>query len=206
MFRKHFRLKRAILGLAFATALVPVAPAGAASLSTFVDNGRVAPSSNSIVLSTPPSYLRYHEVGAPVAAGLQARSERSSVVGSQLTPETKRFLAMAQATRVVSGSQITSEHSATTPTITPLQADGMRWTAMARFYEQQQPTAAISERSNGVQGPDPSLVPQVALSTSSGFDWTDAGVGASTVFAAALLLGIGIMLTRRHQGTGLTNA
>ena len=172
MFRKHFWLKRAILGLAFATALVPVAPAGAASLSTFIDNGRVAPSSNSIVLSTPPSYLRYHEVGAPVAAGPQIRSERS----------------------------------ATEATITPLQADGMRWTAMARFYEQQQPTAAISERSNGVQGPDPSLVPQVVLSTSSGFDWTDAGVGASTVFAAALLLGIGIMLTRRHQGTGLTSA
>jgi hypothetical protein len=77
---------------------------------------------------------------------------------------------------------------------------------MARFYAQQQPTAAISERSNGVKGPDPSLVPQVVLATSSGFDWSDAGIGASTVLAAALLLGIAIFLTRRNQHTGLTSA
>jgi len=171
MFRKHFRFKRAVLGLAFATALVPVAPAGAVSLSTFVDGGP-APVSNTAISSYQPSYLRYHEVGAPVAAGPQIRSE----------------------------------HSATAATITPLQADGLRWTAMARAYEQQQPVVAISERSNGVQGPDPSLVPQVVLSTSNGFDWTDAGVGASTVFGAALLLGIGLVLSRRRHDTGLTSA
>jgi hypothetical protein len=161
-----------VLGLAFAAVVVPVAPAGAVSLSTYIDNGRVAPRSNTIVLSTPPAYLKYHEVGAPVAAGPIARSERSRTVA----------------------------------TITPLQADGMRWVAMAKAYEQQQPSVAISERSNGVKGPDPSLVPQVVLSTSSGFDWTDAGVGASTVFAAALLLGIAIFFTRRNQHSGLTSA
>jgi hypothetical protein len=171
MFRKHFRIKRAVLGLAFATALVPVAPAGAATLSTFVDGGP-APVSYTPVTSYQPSYLRYHEVGGPIGAALQVRSE----------------------------------HSATQATITPLQADGLRWTAMARFYAQQQPAAAISERSNGVQGPDPSLVPQTVLSTSNGFDWTDAGVGASTAFGAALLLGIGIVLSRRRQDTGLTSA
>src|SRR6476659_2217181 len=192
MFRKHLRVRRMILGLAFASMLVPVAPAGAASLSTFVDNGRVAPKTDSgIVLSVPPSYLRYHQVGVPVAS-------------NTLTAEGKRFLAMAQATRYQpQQSAAVSEHSART--ITPLQADGLRWTAMARFYEQNQPSVAISERSNGVKGPDPSLVPQVVLSTSSGFDWTDAGVGASTAFAAALLLGIAIVLTRRRQHQGLTS-
>jgi hypothetical protein len=104
------------------------------------------------------------------------------------------------------GSQIRSEHSRTVATITPLQADGLRWQAMARFYQAQQQNQAISERSNGVKGPDPSLVPQVVLSTSNGFDWRDAGIGASTVFAAVLLLGIALMLTRRHQHTGLTSA
>lgn len=194
MFRKHLRFRRMVLGLAFAAVVVPVAPAGAVSLSTFVDNGRVAPQSNTIVLSTPPTYLKYHEVGAPVASGPIARSERSYAARAQLTPETKRFLAMAQATRYQAA------------TITPLQADGMRWEAMAKAYEQNQPSVAISERSNGVKGPDPSLVPQVVLSTSSGFDWTDAGVGASTVFAAALLLGIAIFFTRRNQHSGLTSA
>jgi hypothetical protein len=77
---------------------------------------------------------------------------------------------------------------------------------MARAYERNQTTAAISERSNGVKGPDPSLVPQVVLSSSDGFDWKDAGVGASTVFAAALLLGIAILFTRRSHHSGLTSA
>src|SRR4051812_46174579 len=163
MFRKHFRFKRTVLGLVFATMIVPVAPAGAVSLSTFVDGGP-APVSNTTITSYQPSYLRYHEVGVPVARGPQIRSE----------------------------------HSVTAATITPLQADGLRWTAMAKRYEQLQPTVAISERSNGVQGPDPSLFPQVALGPSNGFDWTAAGVGASTALVGAGLLGIGTVFTRRH--------
>jgi len=107
---------------------------------------------------------------------------------------------------VSSQPQARSEHSRTVATITPLQADGLRWQAMARFYQSQQPTQAISERSYGVKGPDPSLVPQIAVSTSNGFDWADAGIGASTVLASALLLGIALVLTRRHQHTGLTSA
>jgi hypothetical protein len=125
------------------------------------------------------------------------------------TPQVSSYNALYQRYHAVGGpvgSQIRSEHSRTVATITPLQADGLRWQAMARFYQSQQPTQAISERSNGVKGPNPSLVPQLALSTSNGFDWKDAGVGASTVFAAALLLGIAIVLTRRHQHTGLTSA
>ena len=191
MFRKHFRFRRRIfVGLAFAALVAPTA--AQAQTGFFVDGGP-APVSNVTVSSYQPSYLRYHQVGVPVAT-------------AQLTPETKRFLAMAQATRVVSSPQITSENSKTVATITPLQADGMRWTAMANRYQELQGTAAISERSNGVKGPDPSLVPQVVLSTSNSFDWKDAGIGASTAFAAALLLGIALFITRRGQHSGLTNA
>lgn len=189
MFRKHFRFRRRLfVGLAFAALVAPTA--AQAQTGLFVDGGP-APVSNVTVSSYAPSYLRYHQVGGPVAS-------------NTLTPETKRFLAMAQATRYQQSSTAISEHSA--KTITPLQADGMRWTAMGKRYQELQGTAAISERSNGVKGPDPSLVPQVALSTSNGFDWSDAGIGASTVFAAALLLGIAIFLTRRNQHSGLTSA
>jgi hypothetical protein len=149
MFRKHFRFKRLALGMAFASLIVPVTAAAG-----------------------QPSYLRYHEVGAPVAAGPDVRSEN----------------AMNRST------------------VTPLQADGLRWTAMAQRYQQIQPTVAISERSNGVKGPDPSLVPQLAISTANGFDWSDAGVGASTMFGVALLLGVAILYTRRNQHSGLTQA
>lgn len=170
MFRRHLRFRRRIfVGLAFAALAAPAA--GQAQTGLFVDGGP-APVSTVAVSSYQPTYLRYHEVGAPVAAGPQARSERSI----------------------------------TTATITPLQADGLRWTAMAKAYQRLQGSVAISERSNGVKGPDPSLVPQVVLSSSSGFDWSDAGIGASTVFAAALLLGIAIFFTRRSQHSGLTSA
>ena len=205
MFRKHLRIRRFVLGLAFAAFAVPVAPAAAASLSIFVD-GKAAPVSFQSTASAQPSYLRYHEVGGPVATGPVARSERSYTSGAQLTPETKRFLAFAQATRVVSGSEITSEHSVAT--ITPLQADGLRWSAMAKFYAQNQPTVVVSERSNGVKGPDPSLVPQLVSvsATSSGFDWEDAGIGASTAFGIALLLVTGVALARRRDQGRLTSA
>jgi hypothetical protein len=178
-----------VLGLAFAALVAPVA--AQAQTGFFVDEGP-APVSTVSVSSYQPSYLRYHQVGVPVAS-------------NTLTAETKRFLAEAQATRYQpQQSAAVSENSA--KTITPLQADGLRWTAMAKYYAQNQPSVAISERSNGVNGPDPSLVPQVVLSTSSGFDWSDAGIGASTVFGVALLLGIALFLTRRNQHSGLTNA
>jgi hypothetical protein len=153
MFRKHFRFKRLVLGFAFAAVLVPVAPAGAVSLSTFVDGGP-----------------------APV----------SNVTASS--------------------SEIRSEHARSVATLTALQADGLRLTAMAQRYQQLQPSVAFSERSYGVPGPDPSLVPQLAVSTSSTFDWTDAGVGASSAIGAALLLAAAIILMRRRQHTGLTTA
>jgi hypothetical protein len=178
-----------VLGLAFAALVAPVA--AQAQTGFFVDGGPV-PVSTVSVSSYQPSYLRYHQVGVPVGS-------------NTLTAETKRFLAMAQATRYQpQQSAAVSENSV--KTIAPLQADGLRWTAMARFYEQQQPSVAISERSNGAKGPDPSLVPQVVLSTSNGFDWSDAGIGASTALAAALLLGIALFITRRSQHSGLTSA
>jgi hypothetical protein len=189
MFRKHLRFRRRFfIGLAFAALVAPAA--AQANTGLMIDEGSaVKPVS---ISSYSPSYLRYHRVGVPVAS-------------NTLTPEAKRFLAMAQATRYQpEQSAAVSEHSART--ITPLQADALRWQAMARFYQQNQQSQAISERSNGVKGPDPSLVPQVVLSTSSGFDWKDAGVGASTVFGVALLLGIALFITRRNQHSGLTSA
>ena len=160
MFRKHFRFRRMILGLAFAALVVPAAASATTTITTH-----------------SPAYLRYHDVGGPVSTS--------------------------------TGSEIRSEHSKTVATITPLQAEGMRWNAMAETYLRNQPTPAISEHSFGVPGPDPSLVPQlaVATSTSTGFDWTDAGIGAATAaLIAAALLGIGIVTIRRHQHTGLTSA
>jgi hypothetical protein len=182
MFRKHFRIRRLVLGLAFAAFAVPVAPAAAASLSTFVDGGP-AP------------------VSLPTTSALQIRSENSA------RPATIGLdIQFVNAMRASSGSQIRSENAASTSTITPLQADGLRWNAMADAYLHGQPTVVVSERSNGVKGPDPSLVPQLVSVTSTGFDWTDAGIGASTAFGIALLLVTGVALSRRRDQGRLTSA
>jgi hypothetical protein len=167
MFRKHFRIRRIVLGLAFAAFALPVAPAAAASLSTFVDGGP-APVSISSTATSEHSYLRYHEVGVPLDIQFVNAIRDSKQAG--------------------------------------LQADGLRLNAIADAYLQNQPTVAVSERSNGVKGPDPSLVPQLASATSTGFDWTDAGIGASTAFGIALLLVTGVALTRRQNQGRLTSA
>ena len=78
--------------------------------------------------------------------------------------------------------QIRSEHSLATPTLTPLQQ-----------------SAAISERSFGVPGPSPSSSPVLVSSRSDGFNWQDAGIGASVAFAIALLLVTGVALGRRNR-------
>jgi hypothetical protein len=171
MFRKHFRIRRIVLGLAFAAFALPVAPAAAASLSTFVDGGP-APVSISSTATSENSYLGYHEVGVPVA-----------------TPLDIQFVNAIRDSKTAA-----------------LQADGLRLNAIANAYLQNQPTMAVSERSNGVKGPDPSLVPQLVSATSTGFDWTDAGIGASTAFGIALLLVTGVAVARRQDHGRLTNA
>ena len=101
----------------------------------------------------------------------------------------------------VAKSDVRSENGVRTPTLTPAQVEAMRWEALARVYQQQQSSPATSERSNGVPGPDPSLVPQIVSTTSSSFDWQDAGIGASIAFAVALLLISGIAFGRRNRST-----
>lgn len=95
-------------------------------------------------------------------------------------------------------SRVASEMSVQS-TPTALQVEGMRWQAMADTYARLNPVR--SENSFGSPGPSaggaqgPSAVHVVA--TSSGFNWGDAGIGASITFAAGLLLASILVLGRR---------
>jgi hypothetical protein len=124
-------------------------------------------------------------------------------------------------------------------TITPLQADGLRWQAMADFYTQQAQqasapgitaagTAIANQQHNAYPVPvtvsaAPGItaagtaianqqhnaypVPVTASAASSdGFSWSDAGIGASAVFAGVLVLLTVIGLGRRNRTRGLANA
>jgi hypothetical protein len=153
MIRKHFRLKKIALGLAFA-ALV-VAPTAQARVA-LVD-GHAA----------PISYT------------------------------------------AVDHQRIASEISVQSG-VPQLQVEGLRWQAMADAYQAQSPVR--SENSFGAPGPSlaGATGPQVvaaASTTSDGFNWSDAGVGASVAFGAALMLLMAVVLGRRFRSrpTGLAS-
>ena len=153
MIRKHFRLKRIALGLAFAA--VVAAPTAQARVA-LVD-GHAAPVSYTAVERQP--------------------------IASEIS--------------VQSG-------------VPQLQVEGLRWQAMADAYQAQSPVR--SENSFGAPGPSlaGATGPQVvaaASTTSDGFNWGDAGIGASIAFGAALMLLMAVVLGRRFRSrpTGLAS-
>jgi hypothetical protein len=153
MIRKHFRLKRIALGLAFAA--VVAAPTAQARVA-LVD-GHAAPVSSAAVERQP--------------------------IASEIS--------------VQSG-------------VPQLQVEGLRWQAMADAYQAQSPVR--SENSFGAPGPSlaGATGPQVvaaASTTSDGFNWSDAGIGASVAFGAALMLLMAVILGRRFRSrpTGLAS-
>ena len=148
MIRKHFRLKRIALGLAFA-ALV-VAPTAQARVA-LVD-GHAAPVSYTAVERQP--------------------------IASEIS--------------VQSG-------------VPQLQVEGLRWQAMAKAYEGPGITSAGAALSNAKHSAYPVSV--VQTTTSDGFNWSDAGIGASVAFGAALMLLMAVILGRRFRSrpTGLAS-
>jgi hypothetical protein len=152
MIRKHFRLKRIALGLAFAAVVVvPTAQA------------RVA------LVDGHPAPVSYTAVAHPIASEISVQSG-----------------------------------------VPQLQVEGLRWQAMADAYQAQSPVR--SENSFGAPGPSlaGATGPQVvaaASTTSDGFNWSDAGIGASVAFGAALMLLMAVVLGRRFRSrpTGLAS-
>ena len=152
MIRKHFRLKKIALGLAFAAVVVPSAQA------TVLLDGHPAPVSYTAVQHQP----------------------------------------------------IASEISVQAP-VSQLQVEGLRWQAMANAYQAQSPVK--SENGFGVPGPSlagatgPQTVAVAASTTSDGFNWSDAGIGALVAFGTALMLLMAVVLCRRfrHRPTGLAS-
>jgi hypothetical protein len=152
MIRKHFRLKRIALGLAFAAVVVvPTAQA------------RVA------LVDGHPAPVSYTAVAHPIASEISVQSG-----------------------------------------VPQLQVEGLRWQAMADAYQAQSPVR--SENSFGAPGPSlagatgPQIV-AAASTTSDGFNWGDAGIGASIAFGAALMLLMAVVLGRRFRSrpTGLAS-
>ena len=185
MIRKHFRLKRIALGLALATAVV----APTAQAAVYVDG------------PTP---------------GVQAGYIRAAAY--QLKVEGMRWQAMAkqyesQPGITAAGAMLANQkHSALSASelnpVSQLKVEGMRWLAMANQYKNQPGiTAAGAALANQKHTALPVPITQ-ALTTSvsdGGFNWSDAGIGASVSFGAALLLLTAVGLGRRSRSRGLAS-
>jgi hypothetical protein len=150
MIRKHFRLKKIALGLAFAAVAVPTAQA-----------------SPTVLLDGHPAPVSYTAVAQqPIASEMSVQSG-----------------------------------------VPQLQVEGLRWQAMARAYENSPGiTAAGAALSNAKHSAYPVSVVQTTTS-SDGFNWSDAGIGASIAFGAALMLLMAVILGRRFRSrpTGLAS-
>lgn len=149
MIRKHFRLKKIALGLAFAAVAVPTAQA-----------------SPTVLLDGHPAPVSYTAVAQqPIASEMSVQS------------------------------------------VSQLQVEGLRWQAMAKAYENSPGiTAAGAALSNAKHSAYPVSVVQTTTS-SDGFNWSDAGIGASIAFGAALMLLMAVILGRRFRSrpTGLAS-
>lgn len=168
MIRKHFRIRRIVLGLAFAAIAAPAAQAGS---GLYVDG--------------PTPGIQYK-----TDARHQSLLDRNGPVGHLQVPVTSPQRKIASEISVQS-------------TLTPLQVEGLRWQAMADLYALQNPVR--SENSFGAPGPSaagaqgPTGV-EVVASTSGGFDWSDAGIGASVVFGGMLMVLLAaVALGRRNR-------
>ena len=187
MIRKHFRLKRIALGLALATAIV----APTAQAAVYVDG------------PTP---------------GVQAGYIRAAAY--QLKVEGMRWQAMAkqyenQPGITAAGAMLANQKHSALPVpvsqlnpVSQLKVEGMRWMAMANQYKNRPGvTAAGAALANQKHDALPVPITQ-ALTTSvsdGGFNWSDAGIGASVAFGAALLLLTAVGLGRRSRSRGLAS-
>jgi hypothetical protein len=163
MIRKHFRFRRYVLGLAFATVLI--APAAAQAYSGVITDGP--------------------------ATGVQQSDARHAALLNKQT--------------VAPASPVSPQ-----PTAIGQQAYAARLQAMADRYQSMGQSTVRSENSFGAPGPSaggaqgPVAVKTASVSSSSGFDWNDAGIGAAVAFGIALLLVTAVALGRRYRHTDRT--
>jgi hypothetical protein len=142
----------------------------------------------------------------PTAAAKSVGYEMSSQPTiTPLQADGLRWQAMAAFYKNASRPAVASEISVQS-TITPLQADGLRYQAMAKFYKDNTPGITAAGTAIANQQHNAYRVPLTASSAGSdGFNWSDAGIGASAVFAGLLVLLTAVGLGRRHRSRGLAS-
>jgi hypothetical protein len=140
--------------------------------------------------------LKRIALGLALATAVVAPTAQAAVYVDGPTPGVQ-----AGYIRAAAHQPIASEMSVQSP-VSYLKVEGMRWLAMANQYKDQPGiTAAGAALANQKHTALPVPITQ-ALTTSEsdgGFNWSDAGIGASISFGAALLLLTAVGLGRRSR-------
>ncbi|HMH40526.1 MAG TPA: hypothetical protein VK532_04950, partial [Gaiellaceae bacterium] len=146
--------------------------------------------------------LKRIALGLALATAVVAPTAQAAVYVDGPTPGVQ-----AGYIRAASHQKIASEMSVQSP-VSQLKVEGMRWMAMANQYYRNRPgiTAAGAALANQKHSAYPVPTTQVSTtSVSDGFNWSDAGIGASISFGAALLLLTAVGLGRRSRSRGLAS-
>lgn len=219
MIRKHFRIRRYVFGLAFAAALI--APAAAQAYSGVTTDGpatgvqqtdarHAALLNKQTVAPASPVYPQT----APQTAGVgeqayQARVQAMADAAKRIQSKPTAIGQQAYAARLQAAADYWATRQAG-PTALGQQAYGARMQAMADRYQSMGQGTVRSENSFGAPGPSaggaqgPVAVQTATVSSSSGFDWNDAGIGAAVAFGIALLLVTAVAVGRRFRHTDRT--
>ena len=146
--------------------------------------------------------LKRIALGLALATAVVAPTAQAAVYVDGPTPGVQ-----AGYIRAAAHQPIASEMSVQSP-VSQLKVEGMRWMAMANQYYRNRPgiTAAGAALANQKHSAYPVPTTQVSTtSVSDGFNWSDAGIGASISFGAALLLLTAVGLGRRSRSRGLAS-
>ena len=95
--------------------------------------------------------------------------------------------------------EVVGDHGKVYPQLSRNQVEAMRWQAAADYYQRQAQTPVTTEHSFGASKQRPIEPTIVTVSPRSGFDWADAGIGASVAFASLLGLSALLLIGRRSR-------
>jgi hypothetical protein len=110
----------------------------------------------------------------------------------------------------VKSIEVVGEHGKVYAQLSRDQVEAMRWQAAADYYLRKTQTPVTTEHSFGASKQRPVEPTVVSVSPHDGFDWTDAGIGASVAFASLLGLSMLLIVSRRSRkgldGSGIATA
>jgi hypothetical protein len=170
------RIRTAILALATAAILVPAAQAH----TDFGSNGNGGDSASS---ADPYAYLPQEDRQA-IALGLQASTTSASTSS------------IAQASAKTASQAIRPDDRGGARSVgqTTVASDYVG-RQVANIEAKSSPVVHVDDRA-GVRGPGPVETPPV-VTTHDGFNWTDAGIGASAMLFVAALIAAALLARRR---------